>query len=531
MTKMTWQTKLLPFTIPVALFFASSGIGPTVTDDSAMALLVLRNMLEGSGFNFQVFPDPTDISRNIASFMTHRAPGEWLIPGFFVSMGVKYGLAISLTILLATCAGLAGWARIAAKTGAPPFVEFLFVTALATFQFNTGGGRSGGFLNYHGGEVLLFAAAPWSLLASLKCMDARPLIAFGVTLSVAALLFFMKLTGLIVFAATVLALSAVDIARRRRVSGSILAMGIAAAVAALLFQILWMSRGSMAGEAELIGWPPNSFACDASCGPHLPWSRILFPLAAVAVSVLSGLDLVASLTQKPIRSGLPASHEAIFVPFAALGLLVAGWIWIRLRHTPHRGCAVPFFAIIGIYTALVMAMYLNGADLEFDERHLRYASIILLLLLLLATAAEHSPWRVAASLFVLFFALHGLASYVAEAYSVYRSNRFDVVSGVTQGISPAVLQYLRDEQSDRRFDRPIAVVDHWEAVLALPGYRIIANFHDMAGSKWSGRASKIYVIAPEYDLNRVQKVLSAFADYSQVLWKQQHIDGMVIYSQ
>jgi hypothetical protein len=176
-------------------------------------------------------------------------------------------------------------------------------------------------------------------------------------------------------------------------------------------------------------------------------------------------------------------------------------------------------------------MYLNGADLEFDERHLRFAGIIFLLLLLLATAAEHSPWRLAASLFVSFFALHGLTSYVVEAYRVYRSNMFDVVSGSTQNIPPDALQYLRDEQSARLFDRPIAVADHWEAALALPGYRIIANLNDMAESKWSGRASKIYVIAPESQLDKAQKVLSAFADYSQVQWKQKRIDGTVIFSQ
>jgi hypothetical protein len=64
----------------------------------------------------------------------------------------------------------------------------------------------------------------------------------------------------------------VDIARRRRVSGSILAMGIAAAVAALLFQTFWLSRGHVAAEAPLV--------CDSSCGPHMPWSPVLFPLAA-----------------------------------------------------------------------------------------------------------------------------------------------------------------------------------------------------------------------------------------------------------
>ena len=240
---------------------------------------------------------------------------------------------------------------------------------------------------------------------------------------------------------------------------------------------------------------------------------------------------MAWLTQKPISPGGPPITRPSSLPFAALGILVAGWIWIRLRHTPYRIWTVRFFGIIGIYTAFFVAMYLNGADLEFDERHLRFAGIIFLLLFLLATAAERSPWRLAASLLVLFFALHGLASYVVDAQRVYRSNRFDVVSGITQNVSPAVLQYLRDEQSARLFDRPIAVVDHWEAALALPGYRIIANFADMAQSKWSGRASKIYVIVPESNPNDAQKVLSAFTDYSQVQWKQKHIDGMVIFTQ
>ena len=82
---MIWPIKLLPFTIPVTFFLASSLIAPSINDDSAMGFLVLRSMmLEGSGFNHVLSPDPTDISHNTASFMTHWTPGQWLIPGLFI---------------------------------------------------------------------------------------------------------------------------------------------------------------------------------------------------------------------------------------------------------------------------------------------------------------------------------------------------------------------------------------------------------------------------------------------------------------
>jgi hypothetical protein len=55
--KMTWSTRILPFTIPVALFLASSLIAPSITLDSAKGFSFLRSMLEGSGFNYVLSPD------------------------------------------------------------------------------------------------------------------------------------------------------------------------------------------------------------------------------------------------------------------------------------------------------------------------------------------------------------------------------------------------------------------------------------------------------------------------------------------
>src|SRR5262249_29114820 len=154
----------------------------------AYGLLVLRSMLGGASFNHILSPDPADISRDMAWFMTTWSPGQYLTPGVLVALGMKYGHALSLTILLASCVGLAGWACVARRIEAPPVVVLLFLVGLAAFQFATvgervAGGRSGGFLMYHGGEVLLFAVAPWALLALMTCLDAHPVRAFATTLA------------------------------------------------------------------------------------------------------------------------------------------------------------------------------------------------------------------------------------------------------------------------------------------------------------------------------------------------------------
>jgi hypothetical protein len=519
---MTWAFRLLPFTIPIVLYIASSQIGPLINSDSAIGFLVLRSMHEGAGFNVMLSPDEANISLDTGHFVTNWSPGQYLIPGILISMGMTYGSAMLLIMLFSAWIGLAGWARIATETGASPLVVFLFITGLAAFQFSTSGepgpgGLSGGLLTYQGGEALLFAAGPWSLLAMLKCVDARASIAFVVTLLIAVLLFVMKLSGLVVFAAIVLGLSATDIVRRRHVSSSILAMWIAAAIAALLFDTLWLSRGHVPASGMQFALTSN---------------LVFFPVAASAFSGVSGIDLAARIMSHDPHD-LP---REIYVFLALLGVAISGWIWLRLRHTNYKTWAFLFFAIIAIYTALFIAMYVKGSGKvegpDFEERYLRFSGILFLLLFLLAAASEASHWRLIACFVVAFFAVYGLYDYVLTAYDVHQRNNFDAVSGMTQGgVSPGALQYLRHEQSVRLFDRPIVVVDPFEAPLALPGYRVIPDFHDMTQVKWLGRASIVYILVPESKLDMVPELLAAFADYNRSEWKQKDIDGMVIFSQ
>ena len=124
------------------------------------------------------------------------------MPGIFIWLGTSYGLALSLTALIATLIGVVGWIQVARSFAVSSFVLFVFVLGLNTFSYVTLP-----FRMYHGGELLLFAAAPWSLYAMRWAANKPPILCLTISLLSAALLFFAKLTGLVVFATNVVAIS------------------------------------------------------------------------------------------------------------------------------------------------------------------------------------------------------------------------------------------------------------------------------------------------------------------------------------
>ena len=169
-----------------------------------------------------------------------------------------------------------------------------------------------------------------------------------------------------------------------------------------------------------------------------------------------------------------------------LGLLLMVWVWLRLRYTRYRDMAVLLLTIILLYAIAFAAMYLRGADISFEERHFRYAGILFFLLLLTAI----DQWRVRfakglACLVVIVLGFYGLKNSVTGAYAQMRY--YDPTTGISQDISPAVLEYLRSEMTRHNFQRPIALVSSPTAFISLPRFRILHPFGGWPGytrSKW-----------------------------------------------
>ena len=523
----------LPLLVPITLFLSSLYFPPMVASDSGIGLLALRSMLDGGAFNHIAVPDPSNIASDIAIFLTWWSPGQYLMPGSFVWLGTSYGLALSLTALIATLFGVLGWIQVARSFAVSSFVLFTFALGLSTFAYVTLH-----FQFYLGGELLLFAAAPWSLYAMRWSTYKPPLLCFTVSLLSAALLFFAKLTGLIVFAANVAAISLMTGANQRRLDTSTMAMWVASAIGVLCFMLFWVTRGAVPA-----GGSTFSFS----------WLPIWFSVAAAAFSGISGLQFLHwFLNHRWLNAiyGFWRADEFSYV-LGPIGLLLMVWVWLRLRHTRYRDMAVLLLTIILLYAILVAAtMYISeGGDIPFDERYFRYAGILFFLLLLTAI----DQWRVGfakglACVVVLVSGLYGLKTFVTSVFAQTRTGYYDPVSGISQDlVSPAALQYLRSQMEQYGFRRPIVVVPSPGAAISLPQFRILTgpNFGEWVGpafgkwmgnadrTTWFGRAEKIFVVLPEKMLldGKAEDTLRLFTSYELENWERTKLDGLVIYSQ
>src|SRR5262245_58667128 len=113
MKKKVLATPLISLLVPIILFVLSLWIRPTIYTDSGWGFLVLRSMQEGGPFNAIVAPAPANIAGDITTFNGWWSPGQYMVPGFFVWLGADYGLAMSLTTLIATIIGVIGWLYVA----------------------------------------------------------------------------------------------------------------------------------------------------------------------------------------------------------------------------------------------------------------------------------------------------------------------------------------------------------------------------------------------------------------------------------
>ena len=504
----------IPLVVPVILFMVSLSIPPTIDPDSGVGFLVLRSMLEGGAFNIFTEPDPANISRDVAIFLSELSPGQYVVPGALVWLGISYGLALSLTTFFGTLIGVVGWSQVARSFGVTPLVLFAFTFGLVCFQYATLA-----FRMYHGGEILLFAAAPWALYALRWAADRPPAISIAVSLLTAALLFFVKLTGLICFAANVLAISLLNVWHHRRLTSSILGMWAASAISALLFLLFWPARD----------WGTASASWTSS------WLAIWFPLAGTALAGFSGYGFLNSLF---LYSSAPIVFDRVTASYVLgpLGLLFIIWVWVRLRDTQYRTMAIFLFVILAFYTTAIAAIYFWSSTLYLEERHLRYSGVIFFLLVLVAIDQWRAPVAKACVLLMLgAFAAYGLISYAHGVRELIGGRYYDPLTGTSQrNVPPVVLEYLRSEMGRYSWRGPIIVVSQSpEAALALPGFRLINANLNQTSPQMAGRTDKIFVIVQEKMLSngKAEPLLKSFSDYEFGKWSETRMDGMVIYSQ
>lgn len=513
---------LLVVLLWLACTVAAVVIRPALASDCGWGFLIWDGMRRGAVFNGWLIPDPTDISRDIAPFITWWSPGQYLVPGALELQGADLGLAVALATAVASALGLIGWWQLYRAFG---FDQRIVLTALLVVASSRFFNLS--FSIYNGGEVLLFASAPWYFLLVWR-LRRLPWWSVAPLAGGAAVLVFMKLTGLM-FAGEAIGAAALcgeqawrsrDTLRRIAVAGATLI------VLAVAFRVVWLAEG---------GTP-------ASAVHPLSWARLptYGSLAATALlgSSFSFGDFLSYLflhPGRPIFKSLDMVY-GLFLPFAVVAVVVM-WRNLRGRHGEY----LRFALLAAAASAVAMtALWVMGTDVSPDDRHLRPVSLMLLVGFVAALAESRARvWRIALGLVCLGSFAYGLTAFVSRE----RANMASPLG--SRGFrhlvaTPDALRFVHAiDVLSPGGKAPVLYVPVPEIGLEARKVRVFGSNADfepletLRARQYHGRVDRLYVLIQRRLVTngKADAVLRSFVDYPVDGWRLTELGDFVAFSQ
>ncbi len=527
------QSIVLLLVLPLvygAIFF---GLRPAINNDSGMGFRALEAARQGAPFNTVSEPDPSDISKDVARFVAAWSPAQYQVPALFQIDGLDLGQAIALAATVCICAGIVGWYLLYGAMGFSPFASLLsclIIEASRYFLFP--------LYQYDGGEVTLFAVAPWCVLLVWQLESVSgPRERFAFAGLAIALATYAKLSGFI-FITAVLGGATVHCwlrsvrtapANDRLAAAGLVVRTMAPGALAWLvclagFYVFWVARGATAVDRP---------------GFHFySLSSIYFPLVSTVVSAFGlsdALGVAESLGGS--RFGwlfsLPVAY-AVALPFVA-----AAMIHVMRRSVKSPTSPLPFILASGaLYAAALIVLFNSGAALYLDDRFFRVTSLLLLPCLVegLILQAERAV-RLASWAFVAGLAGYGVLSGVQHVVGV---DRWPVGSlGFRHPVaSPGLLAYLRENYGAANADRSqrVVYVTSSEIPLEIRGARTIAieadylSLEALARQQYRGKVRDLTVVLPATFLanGKAQTILESFRDYDPARWTRRQIDDRFV---
>jgi len=497
-------------------------VRPSMFSDSGWGFLVWDAMRRGAPFNHGVAPDPADISRDIAGFLTTWSPGQYVLPGLIEMLGASLGAGIVVTVALASALGLIGWHRLYVAFGFPPLTVAIAVAIVAGSRF-----FALPFGIYTGGEALLFAVAPWVVLGVWKLGELRwrhlPLLVVGL-----GALAFAKLSGVVIGVAMLA--GAVLWPGQPWLGSSTLRRAAIAAVAAAVFGVLlhavWLSRGWTA----------------ASAGAEWSWQGLPAQLALAANAVWSSSlslgELTAYLFLHPSR---PLLDSLDLVNFALAPVAVATLILVWRRLPPeYARYRLLLTTVAVVYVAILACISVRGGAVSPEERHFRPVSLVLLVGMVHVLANLPGRWiRGALAGCAALMALYGVASFTSHALANVGKplDQRGFRHAIADHAALAFLGSIDRPAADG--SRPMVLVTSPEIGLVLRHARVMSNHADFESEDtlhrrvYRGRTARLYVLIQSrlVDSGKAEIVLRSFKDYPLDSWRKLPLGAFTAFAQ
>lgn len=487
-----------------------------------------RSYQGGAPLNTITGPDPADISRDVTSRITWWSPGQYLIPGFLTRLGIHLGSALSITSGLSLLCCLLGWIQVAKYFALGRGTTIGIVILIAAFRYSTLP-----FGIYNGGEVLLQGLTPWIILLACHVPTLSFFRALGFVFLTILAAFFLKLTGLIVVGAALIAGGLEFLLRRRRIATGLVGGGAGAALAVAVLYALWFAHGST--PASGTGWSPRVaqvlFAWGSPWGAGISWTDML-------TSLLSALHL--GKIQVDDRD-LPVGLWLLLPPVVLFTTVIfTGWQKFRNDEKLCRLLTITL-SFYAIFACIMSAIYLRGGDVSVEERHLRAVGtlIFVCVIAIVSRLPRTSVVRIASIALCGLMAFYGSVVFAYRAYAAGRK-QIDPYSGTRQpGIDKSALDALRGDLA--REGDAVIVLPSPDAVIAFPpAVRALSNHIEyetdaaVALRSYHGTVpGTLYVVVPT-EIAQTEKgslLLKEFTDYSPLGWKSTVYGATTVFTQ
>ena len=469
----------------IAFTVSGFGIALVLGEDPGFGLSVWNDMANGGPFNQLAIPSPMDITQNKELFLTWWSPGQYAIPGVLsYVLGISISTASIWVTLLFSVVGLVGWYFVYQKLG---FDELTI--GLCLFLITTSRLFTINFLNYTGGELLLFGSQSWTIWYYLHYRSAPFKLFFGLLLlSLAS--FFLKSAYTIGFAAlggcAGLAFLS-DLAKTRKLLTpslvTVLVVGLCIVCYLGITQFGFVALGTSPitstsqpfkivwASFETLTYPLTHWFSIAEIYPQL-LQRISFPFW-----------------------GHWLYYGLLFVGFLGMIQLVLG-----TRYRLARELFVGFYVV---YCGVFLLLYNKGADISIEYRHTKVVAY-LFLPLLVYTLQKHSATNYQKTILGLLLVLntgYGLSTFVVKKLEITRES--------ATGTSGFALRHTTDE--DLAFihsvDKPENILYFTSGSMNVDATRarklvgsIDYKFARGCGfifDKYEGKAGKIYAFVHE----------------------------------
>jgi hypothetical protein len=494
-------------------------VRPSMFSDSGWGFAVWRSMQQGGPFNWLVQADPSDISRDAGEFLATWSPGQYLIPGWLTLSGFTLGSAIAITTLACSLVGLIGWYCLYRTFG---FDEWVALGACAVVAMNRFFVLPFGI--YNGGEILLFAATPFIMMAALWTWH-KPSLWSLVLVPIFLFGFFLKNTALILALAICTALVLLSWreggSHERRIGW--LRWPAVFAATYLLAYVLYTSRG----------WTAVTFV------PHIvdnALARAVFAVAAPMMSALSMDDALSWVLEHPGRQILQNWQLSLVIVAPLAFLACAAYVWIA-RLTRGRYFLVTS-TFIASYIGIFVVLNVLGSAVSSWQEARHYRVVGLLLLPGLIEAARETRRRGAKAIVygaLLITCTYGLFSY-GNKWFYLRGLHSVGTQAVTQvTLDREALQWILRMDAALPMKHAVFYLTSPEQALEVSRQRVILSQADfkaadiLSASQYRGVVDDLFVILPDEFIasGKAGIILGSFVDYEH--WDSETVGRFKIY--